>query len=86
EIILQPLVGGPGDAPCLTRNGSIVEASASHPVIDKAIAMVVGPGVVAGVSPEVRTCEDFQDSVGHLERRAAGPIGADIGRHYALSR
>lgn len=84
EIILQPLVGGPGDGPCPTKNGGVVEASASHPVIDQAIAMAVGDGVVVGASPEVRACEDFQDSVGHLERRAAGPIGADIGRYYAL--
>ncbi len=85
QIVLQPLVGGPDDGQCIAHSGRVVEASASHPVVDRAIALVIGGNVVPGDSPEVRTCDDYQDSVGHLDRQAEGPIGAEIGAYYAKS-
>ena len=54
------------------------------PAIDAAIAEVVGdsPDLVAGASPEVRTCGDYEDDVGHLVEPARSPIGDAIGQFY----
>jgi hypothetical protein len=82
QIVLQPVVGGPGHATCI-HNGDPVRASVNHPVIDAAIAKAVGGDVVAGFSPEVRTCDDYQDAIGHLGREARGPIGRTIAEFYA---
>jgi hypothetical protein len=82
RIVLQPVVGGPGGQTC-THNGDPVRASVNHPVIDAAIAEAVGGHVAAGFSPEVRTCDDYQDAIGHLERDARGPIGRTIAEFYA---
>ncbi|MGQ0669846.1 MAG: hypothetical protein ACT4PO_09280, partial [Actinomycetota bacterium] len=81
QIVLQPVVGGPGGAECEV-GGETVRASFNHPFIDEAIARVVGGDVVAGASPEVRTCSDYRDSTGHLENDARGPIGLSIGNFY----
>jgi hypothetical protein len=82
RIVLQPVVGGPGHQTC-THNGDPVRASVNHPVIDAAISEAVGGDVVAGFSPEVRTCDDYQDAIGHLGREARGPIGRTIAEFYA---
>lgn len=42
EIVLMPLVGGPGGAPC-TFDGREVRASVAHPLIEAAIRILVGP-------------------------------------------
>lgn len=82
EIVLQPVVGGPNHQTCEFQ-GNPVRASVNHPTIDQAISDVVGGGdVVAGASPEVRTCEDYEDGVGHLTAEAAGPIGRTIAVVY----
>jgi hypothetical protein len=87
RIVLQPVVGGPGDGPCPTpadpQRG--VRAAFNHPRIDAAIAVVVrdAPDLEAGPSPEVRMCGDYEDQVGHLRAAARSPIGAAIGREYA---
>jgi hypothetical protein len=87
RIVLQPVVGGPGNRPCPTpadpQRG--VRAAFNHPLIDQAIATVVrdAPDLEAGPSPEVRTCGDYEDQVGHLRTAARSPIGATIGREYA---
>ncbi|MCI0366446.1 MAG: hypothetical protein L0219_21495, partial [Phycisphaerales bacterium] len=82
QIILQPVVGGPNNGQCLF-NGQVVRASSNHPVIDAAIALVAGGSVMAGLSPEVRSCADYSDATGHLTPAATGPIGASIGQFYA---
>ncbi len=82
QIVLQAVVGGPDHGLCHV-GGQVVRASFNHPVIDQAIQRVVGVDVVAGFSPEVRTCQDYADSTGHLTEAAAGPIGAAIGAFYA---
>jgi len=76
-------VGGPGHAEC-TFSGQLVRASSNHPVIDRAIAMVAAGDAAAGASPEVRTCADYRDSLGHLAGNAQQPIGESIGRFYSL--
>jgi hypothetical protein len=81
RVVLQPVVGGPGHDEC-TYQGNPVRASVNHPTIDQAIADVVGGDVVAGASPEVRTCDDYQDTPGHLTDDADGPIGRAIGEFY----
>ncbi len=81
EIVLQPVVGGPDDGLC-EFNGAPVRASSNHPVIDAAIAAVVGGDVIAGDSPEVRACDDYADATGHLLGSAQGPIGANIAAFY----
>ncbi len=82
QIILQPVVGGPNNGPC-QFNDQVVRASSNHPVIDAAIALVASGSVAAGLSPEVRTCADYSDAIGHLAPAATGPIGASIGQFYA---
>jgi hypothetical protein len=87
RIVLQPVVGGPNDGRCPTpadpQRG--VRAAYNHPRIDEAIAIVErdAPDLEAGPSPEVRTCGDYEDQVGHLRAAARSPIGAAIGRAYA---
>ncbi len=83
QILLQPVVGGPGHSEC-TFAGQLVRASFNHPVIDQAIAMVASGDLAAGASPEVRSCADYRDSLGHLAREAQPPIGQSIGRFYAV--
>ena len=85
QIILQPVVGGPNNGVCnFGGNPSDpVHASVIHPTIDQAIAQVVGGDVVAGMSPEVRTCADYMDNTGHLVPGARPAIGTLVGRFYA---
>jgi hypothetical protein len=87
QIVLQPVVGGPMHAVCPdpTHTQPLgVRASYNHPYIDQAIAVVVGdsPDLVAGFSPEVQSCADYMDDVGHLIEPARGPIGDAIGQYY----
>ncbi|MBX2798343.1 MAG: hypothetical protein KTR31_11755 [Myxococcales bacterium] len=82
QIVLQPVVGGPAHAGCDSGAG-LIRASWQHAHIDAAIDAVVGDSVVAGMSPEVRSCEDYRDSLGHLTEEAAQAIGAEIGTFYA---
>jgi hypothetical protein len=81
QVVLQPVVGGPGDGTC-QHEGELVRASSNHPVIDEAITRVMGGDVVAGASPVVFSCSDYADSKGHLVADARGPIGAAIGAFY----
>ena len=85
QIILQPVVGGPNNTTCYFNGNPAdpVHASQIHPTIDQAIAQVVGGDVAAGMSPEVRTCADYQDNAGHLVTTARPPIGTLIGTFYA---
>jgi hypothetical protein len=58
-------------------------------VIDQAIAQIVaanpnGP-IRAGYSPEVRTCADYGDALGHLVDSANGPVAASIANFYLTS-
>jgi hypothetical protein len=82
QIILQPVVGGPEGGPC-ERHGLTIRATFNQPFVLQAIEEVAGGNVVAGATPEVRTCEDYQDSTGHLEPDAWGPIAETLGRFYA---
>jgi hypothetical protein len=81
QVVLQPVVGGPGNGSC-TQGGVEVRATHNHPLIDAAIAQVVGGEVVAGPSPEVRACADYVDNAGHLVDEARGPIGRSIADAY----
>lgn len=83
EVILQPVVGGPDHAVC-EFGGEPVRAAENHPVIDQAIAQLVAGSAElrAGFSPEVRTCADFGDAIGHLVDSANGPVGAEIATFY----
>jgi hypothetical protein len=81
QVVLQAVVGGPGNGSC-TRSGTEVRAAHNHPLVDAAIAQLVGSGVVAGPSPEVRTCDDYADTIGHLVDAARGPIAREIAAAY----
>jgi hypothetical protein len=98
QIVLQAVVGGPNDTVCYFNNnpGDPVHSSLIGPNIDTAIAQVVAADptgqVVAGISPEVRTCADYADDAGHLcypgfdtcgTLDARGPLGTMIGQFYA---
>jgi hypothetical protein len=84
QILLQPVVGGPGNSVCELQ-GERVRASENHPVIDEAITILTSAGsndVVSGASPEVRQCQDYSDNLGHLVDSAEGPIGGAIAQFY----
>ena len=85
SIVLIPVVGGPNHQDC-PIDGGRVRASWQHAHIDNAIQMVVaGDGVgnlVAGFSPEVRTCDDYRDRLGHLTDSGAEAAGRAIGNFY----
>jgi len=84
QIVLQPVVGGPGHATC-PRAGAqegVVRASYNHPIIHEAIGRVVGGDVVAGPDSSARSCADYADDVGHLTSSARGPIGRSIAQYY----
>ncbi len=80
QIMLQPVVGGPNHQQC-SPNG--VRASQNHPVIDEGIALVVGGDVIAGFSPEVRTCDDYVDFIGHLSAEGSAAIAVTLGEYYS---
>lgn len=84
QFLLQPVVGGPGHSLCYTIDGVMIRAAYQHPFMDEAIAGVVGGDVLAGISPEVRTCSDYSDDKGsgHLDRAVRGIIGRMIGEFY----
>ncbi len=83
-IILQPVVGGPGHATC-PWGGETIRASQNHPSIDKAIGEVTEgrSDVVAGASPEVLHCGQYEDEVGHLTDDGAVHVGEHLGSFYA---
>jgi len=76
QIVLQPVVGGPGTS----------RAARQHPFIVKAIERVVKADksgtISAGPSPQVSSSEDYRDALGHLTQQAAGPVGKQIGEYY----
>ncbi len=86
QIVLQPVVGGPNNGECPIPGGGVVRATANHPIIDEAIALVVGGDVIAGASPEVSSCDDFRDSIGHLTDSATGTVGRSLGEFYTTQR
>lgn len=83
QIVLQPVVGGPGHEDCFL-DGEKVRASWQHAHIDAAIAAVAdGTEVVAGPSPEVRSCADYRDVLGHLTPDGAAAAGRSLAAEYA---
>lgn len=84
QIVLQPVVGGLMGAVCPVQcQPRGVRASYNAPYIEQATAIVVGdsPDLVAGFVPEVHSCGDYLDDVGHLAPTARGPIGLAIGQY-----
>lgn len=86
SIVLQPVVGGPGNGACLVAGSDgqtvVVRASHNHPLVDAAIATVVGGDVAAGASPEVSECSDYQDDDGHLTLSGARDVARTLGQFY----
>jgi len=84
QVWLQPVVGGPNNSVCAFGGNQAdpVRASANHPFIDQAISSVVGGMVVRGPSPEVFSCADYADDIGHLVSPAKDLIGQSIGAWY----
>ncbi|MDP3072924.1 MAG: alpha/beta hydrolase [Opitutaceae bacterium] len=94
QIVLQPVVGGPGGQPCPAPAGSQsrdgrIRASWQHAHISNAIREVVKHrvgatvSVIAGIEPQVRTCDDYADALGHLTPAGAAAAARAIGAHYA---
>lgn len=81
EIILQPVVGGPDGGRC-SEDGVTVRATFNQPYIAAGIQQVAGGDVVAGAIPEVRSCDDYRDGIGHFKPDAKAPIGIEIGTFY----
>jgi len=84
QIVLQPVVGGPGGAQC-PMNGKINRASFNHPYIDQAIDQLVGGDVVRGPDPTVSSCADYKDDIGHMTDAAATAVGQRIAAFYSGS-
>jgi hypothetical protein len=97
QIVLQPVVGGPGGQSCPAppdgtsqRKGEgRVRASWQHAHILNAIRKVVKQHatddpvrVVAGCEPTVRTCDDYADALGHLKPGAAKAVAGTVGDYY----
>lgn len=82
-IALMPVVGGPSHRTC-EFNGRSVRASWQHAHIDNAIERVVAADrsgtLIVGPSPEVRTCDDYEDALGHLTDEGAAALGEMLGR------
>jgi len=82
-IALIPVVGGPSHRTC-ELEGRSVRASWQHEHIDNAIEQVVAADrtgtLVVGPSPEVRTCDDYRDALGHLTDEGAAALGDMLGR------
>ena len=83
RIVLIPVIGGPSQRTC-EFEGRPVRASWQHLHIDNAIQRVVDADrtgtLIVGPSPEVRTCDDYSDALGHLTEEGAAAIGGMLGR------
>ena len=85
QIVLQPVVGGPGGAVCPTAaNRQGIRATFNHPYIVQAIALVVPDSgdLVAGIAPEVQSCANYTDDLGHLAAAGRAFVGQEIGQYY----
>ena len=82
EVLLQPVIGGPQEQDCFFQ-GNLVRASWQHRHIDNAIATLVGGSAAAGASPEVQSCDEYEDQPGHLTHAGAVAAGAELGAYYA---
>jgi hypothetical protein len=83
QIVLQPVVGGPGGAQCIDPlTNTVVRASFNAPYITQALLTLVGGDVGMGPQPEVRTCADYVDNIGHLQNSAFGAIASAIAAYY----
>lgn len=78
RIVLQSVVGGTADAPCDTR------ASSNYPLIVEALSMVADANddVVAGLMPQVDTCDEFADDKGHLTSEGSVLVAGRIAACY----
>lgn len=93
QVVLEPVVGGPGGEPCPCvrncRDRDRVRASWQYRHIDNAIRAVTSRRagqpveVVVGFSPQVRTCDDYFDGLGHLMPEAAAAVARALGEYYA---
>lgn len=81
EIVLQPVVGGPGHTDCDTR------ASYNHPYVDEGIALAVAadPSLVVGFSPEVGQCSHYTDTKGHLSSAGGSYVAQRVAAFYATT-
>jgi hypothetical protein len=82
QVLLQPVVGGPLEQNCFFQ-GDLIRASWQHRHIDNAIATFVGGSVALGASPEVQSCNEYEDQPGHLTHDGAVAAGAALGAYYA---
>jgi hypothetical protein len=81
QIALQPVVGGPSGTVCGSRTDN-VRASFNYPYIKQGIQALLGDAVVLGASPEVRSCNDYTDNIGHLHDSARQYVGAAVAQFY----
>lgn len=82
HIMLQPVVGGPQHSTC-TFEGQTVRASFDQPYIDMAISEIVGGAIVAGASPVVANCSQYQDVLGHLTPEGYRYVAQGLGEYYS---
>ncbi len=83
RIDLMPVIGGPGHALCDSPDGSgFVRATVNHPVVDQAIARLVGGDVGASLSPEVDDCSWYRDKPGHLYQFGSDAIALEVADFY----
>lgn len=88
EIVLMAIVGGPDHAVCMFGSGfwsQPVQASVNHPDIDAAIEQVAvnNADVTVGFSPEVASCNQYADSLGHLTPAGSSYVAQTAGEYYS---
>lgn len=84
QIILMPVVGGPvGYSQCTNpATDEIVRASFNAPYIAQAITLLINANILDGPHPEVATCDDYADDIGHLENSAFGYVATYISNWF----
>jgi hypothetical protein len=83
QIVLMPIIGGPGGGACYDSSGNINRATYNFPYINQGLRMNVGGEVILGPAETVRSCAEYKDNVGHLTPDAARAAGIRIAQWFA---
>lgn len=86
-IVLQPVVGGPSGSMCPATDVGWVRATYNFPFIEAGFQSLFTTTVQQGAYPEVRSCDDYADSTGHLANATVETtIGSYIAKFYSQVR
>lgn len=77
QIVLLPVIGGPGTTRAARQHPTIAEAITRVVKADRSGKLVQGPFV------KVKSTADFRDTKGHLTRTSSLYVGKQIGEYYS---